>query len=93
MDGTPDLLEELSDRREPSPADEAVLRIDVEEWLNTLEGMQRQVAEELAGGLNTTDVARKHDVTRTRIWQRREDLKETWDRLHGETPTAAQTDA
>lgn len=93
MDGTPDLLDELSDRRAPSPADEAILRIDVEEWLNTLDGIQRQVAEELAGGMNTTDVARKHHVTRTRIWQRREDLKETWDRLHDENLSPATINA
>jgi DNA-directed RNA polymerase specialized sigma24 family protein len=91
-DADPEVVDALQDRRHSDPAEEAALRVDVNDWLDGLDDKQRQVAKELAGGLNTTDVARLHRVSRTRIWQRREELKESWDRLHEEESRSARKD-
>jgi hypothetical protein len=85
-DAAPEVVNALQDSRQPNPAEEAALRVDLGEWLEGLDGVQRQVAEALATGLNTTDVARLHRVSRTRIWQRREDLRRSWDRLYENEP-------
>ena len=50
-----------------SPADQAALNVDFEEWLKTLDDRRREVAEQLASGLNTVEVAKLHHVTRTRV--------------------------
>jgi hypothetical protein len=89
-DADPAVVDALQDRRHADPAEEAALRVDLGEWLDSLDALQRQIAEELASGLNTTDVARQRRVSRTRIWQRREELKESWDRRHEERPAASE---
>ena len=52
---------------ESSPADQAVLRLDFAEWLDTLEGSRRETAELLASGLNTVDVGKHRGVAGARI--------------------------
>ncbi len=74
-------------RDDTSPADQAVLTVDFEAWLATQEGRPRKIAEQLASGLNTVEVARLHGVTRTRIWQIRERLRESWEDMFGENST------
>ena len=71
----PELLSALRDHREASPADEAASRIDHEERRKLWTDREREIADEMQAGFNTADVARKRGVSRTRIWQQREDMK------------------
>lgn len=83
----PDVIDALQDRG-PSPADEATLNVDYEEWLEVQEDRRRWVAEQLEQDFTTTEVARELGVTRTRVWQLREDLKASWNTIHGKTPSS-----
>jgi len=65
-----------------SPADQAVVNVDVEAWLDTLDDRQRTIACNLASGLNTVEVARIHGISRARIHQLRLVLMKEWRRFH-----------
>lgn len=81
----PEVRDALRDRRGPSPADEVIARLDFEEWLLGLSPQQRDIAQELTAGQNTVEVAGKHGVTRTRIFQHRQQMQKDWERhFHGE---------
>ena len=69
-----------------SPADIAAVRIDFENWLESLPQRQRTVAELLATGETTVAAARLFDVTSGRISQLRRQLKDAWEAFQGEGP-------
>ncbi len=74
-DCDPLLSDALADGQDP--ADEAALKIDVEEWLASVEWRRRRVAELLMSGKNTVEVAKREGVSRMRIFQLRQDLAES----------------
>ncbi len=79
-DANPEILDAM--RGEGSPADQAVVNVDFEEWLETLDDRRREIAEKLASGLNTVDVGRQRGVTRAAIHWVRKDLIASWDEFH-----------
>ncbi len=71
------------------PADEAAFRIDFEAWLERLPERRRRVAELLAEGWSTGDVAREMGVTAGAVSQARTWLAASWRQFQGEVATVA----
>jgi hypothetical protein len=67
-----------------TPADEACFRVDYEQWLGTLSPRRRRIAELLAAGHGTLEVARELSVTPAAISQARSWLNECWRTFQGE---------
>ena len=73
-----------------TPADLAACRLDFRAWLSGLNRTKRAVALRLATGEGTTDAARRFRVSRARISQVRQELKQSWQVFQGEqVPVAA----
>jgi len=66
------------------PAEEACFRLDFGAWLGGLPGRRRRVAELLAMGYGTGEVARMVGVTPASISQARERLARSWCEFQGE---------
>jgi len=66
------------------PADEAIFRVDFAAWLAALPGQKRRMAELLAEGLGTGEVARRLGVSPAAISQGRAWLARSWDRFQAE---------
>ena len=77
-------LEMLVEDRKAGPAETAAARIDFGDWLRTLGGRRRRIAETLAGGETTSVAAAKFQVSLGRISQLRRELQDDWERFHGE---------
>jgi hypothetical protein len=69
--------------RHASPADVAIVRIDFRDWLKTLSRKKRRIAETLAGGDSTGEVAAKYRMTAARISQIRRELLDAWHTFQG----------
>ena len=74
----------LVEDRKAGPADTAAARIDFGDWLLTLGGRRRGIAETLAEGETTSVTAAKFRVSLGRISQLRRELRDDWERFHGE---------
>jgi DNA-directed RNA polymerase specialized sigma24 family protein len=70
--------ERLAEDRHTSPADTACFRLDFASWLAGLPGRNRRVAELLAEGHPTGEVARLVGVSPGRVSQLRVELEESW---------------
>ena len=79
----------LAEDRRTTPAKLAAMRIDFEAWLATLTRRDRQLANILATGEQTSAVARMFHVTAGRISQLRRELFDSWQRFMGEAPLEA----
>jgi hypothetical protein len=66
------------------PADEAAFRLDFATWLAALPPTRRRVAELLAQGLGTGEVARQLGVTSSAVSQSRDWLARSWSRFQGQ---------
>ncbi len=64
-----------------TPADLAASRIDYPAFLATLDPRRRQIAEMLASGESTFDVAQTFSVSPARISQLRNEFRAAWDRF------------
>ena len=73
----------VEDHRTPV-ADQAAFRIDFPEWLARLPVRDRRIAEALAEGHATGQVARQFGVSAPRVSQLRGELHESWLAFHGE---------
>ena len=73
----------LVDGRQINPADLAASRIDFPAWLATLPPRSRAIAEALAAGDTTGDVAARFGVTPARVSQLRRKFERDWDTFHG----------
>jgi hypothetical protein len=73
----------VEDCRTP-PADQACFRIDFSQWLDTLPPRDRRIAEALADGHRTTDIAVRFGLTLGRVSQLRRELEKSWLAFHGE---------
>jgi hypothetical protein len=78
-------VEILVEDRKSGPADIAAARIDFEDWLRTLSGRRKRIAETLAAGETTSVAAAKFRVSRGRISQLRRELHDDWERFQGES--------
>jgi hypothetical protein len=67
-----------------SPADQAAFKLDYEAWLSRLPVRKRRVAELLAAGETTGEVARLLGVTAGAISQARRSLEADWRAFQGE---------
>ena len=77
-------VELLVEDRKAGPADTAAARIDFGDWLGSLGGRRRKIAETLANGETTSVAAAKFKVSLGRISQLRRELRDDWERFHGE---------
>jgi len=75
-------MEILVEDRHATPADIAATRIDFAAWLDSLSQRDRRIAETLAVGESTGDVAGKFQVSAGRVSQLRRELKQSWEELH-----------
>lgn len=81
----------VEDRRS-SPAETAASRIDVGEWLAGMTSRHRAIAESLAAGYRTEEVARQFGLSPGRISQFRREFERSWQRFQmqaDESQTAA----
>jgi hypothetical protein len=83
-------VEVLVEDRKAGPADTAAARIDFGDWLRTLGGRRRRIAEMLAEGETTSVTAAKFGVSLGRISQLRRELQDDWERFHGESNTVQE---
>jgi hypothetical protein len=67
-----------------SPADLAMYRIDIRAWLKSMPVRQRRIAQMLAAGFTTPEVAERFGVSPGRISQLRRWLKEHWEDFHSQ---------
>jgi hypothetical protein len=70
--------------RHATPADVATTRIDFADWLRTMPLRYRRIAEVLAVGERTQDVARRFRLSPGRISQLRQEYYKCWQRFQGE---------
>lgn len=82
-------VEVLVEDRKAGPADTAAARIDFGDWLRTLGGRRRRIAETLAEGQTTSVTAAKFGVSLGRISQLRRELNDDWERFHGVSASSA----
>ena len=76
-----------------TPAELAASRIDFPAWLATLSSRDRKIALKLAVGESTGRTARQFRLSKARISQLRRELKEAWDRFHGDMMARGKTAA
>ena len=74
--------EALLEDRQSTPADLAAMRIDTAEWLETLSGRDRRIAERLARGETTQGAARIFGISPGRVSQLRRELCRKWYAFH-----------
>ena len=74
----------LVEDRRATPADIAAARIDVAAWFRALSDSHRRIAQALAIGNTTSDVARQFGLSTARVSQMRGLLKASWERFQGE---------
>lgn len=84
----------IEDSQTPVP-DQAAFRIDFPAWLGLHPRRDQQIAEALAIGERTKDVANKFGVSPGRVSQLRRELYDSWREFHGEKtsmgPVAAES--
>jgi hypothetical protein len=78
----------IEDRRHGDPAGVAAARIDVGEWLASMSSLRRKIAQCLASGASTAEVAERFALSPGRISQIRRELRESWQAFHDETIAA-----
>ena len=76
--------EAVVEDRHAGPADIVSFRIDFADWLKNLGRRDRRIAERLALGHRTQDVARRFKISEARVSQLRGELAESWRRFVGE---------
>ena len=69
--------------RRSTPAEIAILRLDIESWMSSLSERNRMIATMLAAGYQTSDVARVVRLTPGRVSQLRHAFFVEWQRRHG----------
>jgi hypothetical protein len=76
-------LECLTDNRRTPVPDQAHFRIEFPRWLGTQTNRNRQIAETLALGHSTGEVARRFNISAARVSQIRRELYESWTEFTG----------
>jgi hypothetical protein len=78
------LNEALVDNTQTPPGEQAAFRIDFPTWLAALGGRNRRIAEDMALGERTQDLAARHGTSPGRISQLRREFHQDWQRFTGE---------
>jgi RNA polymerase sigma factor (sigma-70 family) len=73
----------VEDHRTPV-ADQVWFRIDFPAWLDSLPPRDRQIAQCLAEGHSTSEVARRFGLSPGRVSQLRREFERSWWKFHGE---------
>jgi hypothetical protein len=76
-------LEALRDNTRTPPDEQAAFRIDFPAWLAALGERNRRIAEDMALGHRTLDLAEKYGTSQGRISQLRREFLEDWRRFTG----------
>jgi hypothetical protein len=79
------LQEALHDNTVSPVPDQVVFRLDFPAWLATLGQRNREMAEDMALGYRTQDLAQKYRVSQGRISQMRRYFERDWSRFCGDT--------
>lgn len=79
----------VQDTRTAPVPDIVAFRCDFTDWLASLSRRDRRIAESLAIGNRTSDVARRFKVSAGRVSQLRRELADSWLEFVGERPDAA----
>jgi hypothetical protein len=79
----------VEDTRTASVPDIVAFRCDFADWLSSLKRRDRRIAESLALGNRTTDVAKRFKVCSGRVSQLRRELAASWRKFVGDAPEAA----
>ena len=79
----------LVEDRRSTPADIAATRLDFRAWLRQLDRPRRAAARLLAGGIATSEAAKKLRLTPARISQLRRELMANWEAFQGEAKELA----
>ena len=74
----------LVEDRRCSPADVAICRIDFGAWLNGMTTRRRQIAEALAAGDKTYEVAARFELSEGRVSQLRREFEMSWREFQSE---------
>jgi hypothetical protein len=80
----------VEDTRTASVSEIVAFRCDFTDWLANLSRRDRRIAESLAIGNRTSDVAKRFMVSAGRVSQLRRELAESWRTFVGEVPGAAE---
>ena len=78
----------VEDTRTATVPDIVAFRCDFADWLKSLRRRDRRIAESLALGNRTTDVARRFKVCAGRVSQLRRELAKSWKEFVGDEPGA-----
>jgi hypothetical protein len=70
--------------RSAGPDEIAAARIDLAEWFRRLPRRNRKIAQRLALGDRTRDVAKRFGLSRGRISQLRREFEDSWNQFQGE---------
>jgi hypothetical protein len=73
-----DWIDTLVEDKRAAVADQVAAKLDVGAWFATLTKRMKEIAQDLAFGCSTSEVAKKHGVTAGRISQLRRVLEESW---------------
>lgn len=76
--------------RTAGPADTARVRIDFTAWLDSLKRRDRRIAESLAVGDRTGEVAQKFGISEGRVSQLRRELAASWEAFQDENGTESK---
>lgn len=82
----------LVETKHATPAETAAARIDFARWLQLQSHRSRRIAESLAQGHRTQDVARRFNVSPGRISQMREEFRRSWNDFHGDDQDGQQVE-
>jgi hypothetical protein len=76
----------LVEDRKSTPADIAASRIDFAEWLGRMSNRRREIAEALAAGYRTEEVANRFRLSDGRISQLRREFESSWREFQSDSP-------
>ena len=79
----------VQDTRTASVPEIVSFRVDLADWLSSLKRRDRRIAETLALGNRTSEVAKKFNVSEGRVSQLRRELAASWKAFVGEQPAPA----
>jgi hypothetical protein len=74
----------LVEDRSAGPDEIAAARIDVAEWFRRLPRRNRKIAQRLALGDRTRDVAKRFGISSGRVSQLRREFEDSWNQFQGE---------
>jgi hypothetical protein len=68
----------LVENRKTTPADVAAARLDIAAWLGGMKVRRREIAESLAAGYRTEEVAEMFELSAGRVSQLRREFEDSW---------------